>query len=254
LQKKFFGHFLKGEDTGWDRQPRVLLNVRHPGEKFVARAENEWPLARTRWTKFFLCPDGSLGPTPPASPADLSYDAQGDGVTFRTPPLEHKTEITGPMAAHLVISSSTDDADLFLVVRVFDPAGNEVTFQGALDPNTPIAQGWLRCSHRRLDPDKSLLYRPYHPHDQVEPLTSGERYPVEVEIVPSCIVVPAGYRIALTVRGKDYEYSGPLSDFARSFHYASRGVGPFTHSDVRTGQITLHLGEAYLLLPIIPSA
>ena len=58
LQKRFFGHFLKGENTGWERQPQVSLNVRHPGEKFVLRAENEWPLARTQWTKFFLQPDG----------------------------------------------------------------------------------------------------------------------------------------------------------------------------------------------------
>ena len=57
LQKKFFGHFLKGENTGWDKQPRVSLNIRHPGEKFVLRAENEWPLARTQWTKYFLQPD-----------------------------------------------------------------------------------------------------------------------------------------------------------------------------------------------------
>ena len=54
LQKKFFGHFLKGEDTGWGEQPKVLLQVRHPGEKFVERHENEWPLARTQWTKFYV--------------------------------------------------------------------------------------------------------------------------------------------------------------------------------------------------------
>ena len=254
LQKKFFGHFLKGEDAGWDRQPRVLLNIRHPGERFVPRGENEWPLARTRWTKLFLCPDDmSLRDTPPAE-QQLTYDATGDGLTFRTPPLEHETEITGPMAAHLVVSSSTTDADLFLVVRVFDLQDNEVTFQGALDPNTPIAQGWLRASHRRLDPDKSLPYRPYHLHDRVEPLTPGERYAVEVEIIPSCIVVPPGHRIALTVRGKDYEYQGEIGEFARTFHYASKGVGPFTHSEVHPGQVSLHLGDAYLLLPIIPAA
>ncbi len=38
LQKKFFGHFLKGQKTGWDKQPKVLLQVRHP-DKFVERAE-----------------------------------------------------------------------------------------------------------------------------------------------------------------------------------------------------------------------
>src|SRR5204862_63846 len=52
LQRKFFDYFLKGEDTGWRRQPRVLLQVRHPGETFVERAEDQWPIARTKWTKF----------------------------------------------------------------------------------------------------------------------------------------------------------------------------------------------------------
>src|SRR5262245_46298445 len=88
LQKKFFGHFLKGEDTGWTRQPRVSLNIRHPGEKFVLRAENEWPLARTRWTRYFLQPDGMrLGPEQPLQSASLSYDTTGDGLTFSTPAL-----------------------------------------------------------------------------------------------------------------------------------------------------------------------
>src|SRR5262249_17484554 len=56
LQKRFFDHFLKGEDNGWEKQPKVLLNIRHPDETFVPRAENEWPLARTQWTKYLLDP------------------------------------------------------------------------------------------------------------------------------------------------------------------------------------------------------
>ena len=64
---------------------------------------------------------------------------------------------------------------------------------GSTDPNTPIANGWLRVSHRRLDPEKSKPYRPYHPHDRVEPLTPGEVYECDVEIVSTCIVVPAGW-------------------------------------------------------------
>src|ERR1700751_5968336 len=74
LQKKFFGYFLKGEDTGWDKQPRVALNIRHPGEKFVLRAENEWPLARTQWTKYFLQPEGGLATDTPKSETVLSYE------------------------------------------------------------------------------------------------------------------------------------------------------------------------------------
>ena len=88
LQKKFFGHFLKGENTGWDKQPRVSLNIRHPGEKFVLRAENEWPLARTQWTKYFLQPDGkTLSPDTPSQATTLSYETMGDGLTFSTPPM-----------------------------------------------------------------------------------------------------------------------------------------------------------------------
>ena len=265
LQKRFFDYFLKGAQNGWDRQPPVQLNIRYPGERFVLRHENEWPLARTRWTKFYLDPQNKvLTATPVAPAAATEYEAPGDGVTFWMPPLERETEITGPMAARLFVSSSTRDADLFLIVRVFDPAGKELTFMGSTDPNTPIANGWLRASHRALDPKKSKPWRPYHPHDRVEPLTPGEIYECDVEIVTSSIVVPAGWRVALTVRGKDYEYEGELSEFGRKFHYGTRGTGGMTHNDpddrpadVFGGRVTLHAGgarESYLLLPIVPAA
>ena len=195
LQKRFFGHFLKGEDTGWERQPPVSLNVRHPGETFVLRAENEWPLARTRWTKYFLQPDGSgLGTEPPVRETTLSYETTGDGLTFRTPPLTEQLEITGPVAAKLWVSSQTTDADLFLVLRVFDPAGKEVVFIGSNDPRMPVGLGWLRASHRKLDPRRTLPYRPWHTHDEEWPLTPGEPVELDIEIWPTSIVVPPGYR------------------------------------------------------------
>jgi uncharacterized protein len=262
LQKRFFGHFLKGEDTGWPKEPRVRLQIRHPGERFVERHESEWPLARTQWTRFYLDPAGpSLSPKPPAAAAALGFDAMGDGLTFSTPPLAEAVEITGPSAVKLVLSSSTSDADLFAVLRVFARDGTEVVFQGALDPHTPIGQGWLRASHRKLDPELSTPYRPYHRHDAVEPLTPGEPVELEIEIWPTSIVVPAGHRIALTLRGRDYEHPGPgarLSNMKNEF----RGCGPFLHDDPRSrpsaifaGRTTLHLTPdrpTYLLLPIIP--
>ncbi len=52
-----------------------------------------------------------------------------------------------------------------------------------------------------------------------------------MEIVTSCIVVPAGWRVALTIRGKDYEYDGELSEFGKKFHYGTRGTGGMTHND-----------------------
>jgi len=262
LQKRFFDYFLKGIANGWDKQPRVQLQVRHPGEKFVERHENEWPLARTKWTHFYLDPkDMRLSPAPVAAEQSLAYEAMGDGLTFSTPPLERETEITGPLALKLFVSSSTADADIFAVLRVFDPAGREVVFQGALDPHTPIAQGWLRASHRKLDPKLSLPYRPYHTHDEKQPLTPGQVYELDVEIWPTCIVVPKGYRIALTVRGKDYEYEGEAATLS-NMKNPMRGCGPFMHDDpvdrppeVFGGKVTLHFGaarKASVLLPVIP--
>jgi predicted acyl esterase len=262
LQKRFFDHFLKGVDNGWEQTPPVTLNVRHPGEKFVRRSEREWPLARTRWTKFYLDPATMrLSLTPVAAPGRIEYEGMGNGLTFSMT-VETETEITGPMAAKLFVASSTSDADLFVIVRVFDPRGKEVTFMGSTDPNTPIANGWLRASHRRLDPAKTLPYRPYHPHDRVQPLTPGDVYECDVEIVTSCIVVPAGWTLALSVRGKDYEYDGELSEFAKSFHYGTRGTGGMTHADpddrlsaIFDNRVTLYSGgdrQSRLLLPIIP--
>jgi len=262
LQKKFFDHFLKGLDNGWDKTPPVTLNVRHPGEKFVLRHEHEWPLARTQWTKFYLDPATRALTGAPGARGTVEYDALGQGVTFSMT-MDRETEITGPLAAKLFVSSSTADADLFLILRVFDPNGRELTFFGSTDPHTPIANGWLRASHRRLDPKKSTPWQPYHPHDRVEPLTPGHVYECDVEILPTCIVVPAGWRVALTVRGKDYEYEGDLDAFGKSFHYSTRGTGGMTHNDpisrprdVFGGAVTLHTGgdrASYVLLPIIPA-
>ena len=107
LQKRFFGHFLKGEKNGWEKQPQVQLQVRHI-DKFVERMEDEWPLARTKWTKFYLNPRiTAWRPSRQARAARSPTRRSGDGVTFLTPPLEKETEITGPIAAKLFVSSAT---------------------------------------------------------------------------------------------------------------------------------------------------
>ena len=262
LQKRFFDHFLKGERNGWDRQPRVQLQVRHV-DRFVERHENEWPIARTQWTKLYLDPAGqTLAHAPVRAAGSVAYDAMGDGVTFVSAPLEQETEITGPLAARFFASSSTTDADFFLVFRVFTPDLREVTFMGAIDPHTPIAQGWLRASHRKLDRALSTDYRPYHTHDEKQTLNSGEVVQLDVEIWPTSIVVPAGHRVALSVRGRDYEWQKATGAKLSNFKNELLGCGPFLHNDPRdrppeifAGKTTLHFGPdraAYLLLPVIP--
>jgi predicted acyl esterase len=262
IQKKFFAHFLKGEANGWDKEPKVRLQVRHV-DKFVERYEDDWPIPRTQWTKYHL--DGGYGLSTQAANAGgtITFEALSDGVTFLTPPLEKETEITGPIAAKLNVSSSTADADLFVAVRVLSQNLQEIVFQGALDPHTPIAQGWLRASHRKLDAKLSRPYRPYHTHDEKQPLKPGEVYELDIEVWPTCIVVPAGHRIAFTVRGRDYVYPGGSGGRLSNMKNEFTGCGPFLHDDPRDrpvsvygGKTTIHLGggrESYVLLPIIPA-
>lgn len=185
----------------------------------------------------------------------------GDGLTFLTPPLDAETEVTGPVAAKLFVSSQSRDADIFLVLRLFAPDGREVLFHGSNDPHTPIGLGWLRASHRKLDPELTLHHRPYHSHDESWPLTPGAPVELDIEIWPTCIVAPAGYRFGLTVRGHDFHYGGPPVVTAGS-KFEQTGVGPFVHNnpkdrpaDVFGAPVTLHFADAmqpYVQLPIIP--
>lgn len=263
IQKKFFDFYLKGEANGWSDRPKVQLQVRYP-DKFVERFENEWPLARTRWTKFYLQPDHTLKTETRDESASITYQGLEDGVTFLSEPFSDETEITGPMAAKLWVSSSTEDADLFLVFRVFTPDLKEVVFAGALDPHTPVAQGWLRASHRKLDPGLTKDYRPYHTHDEKQPLDPGQVVELDLEIWPTCIVVPAGHRIALTVRGKDYVYPGGVDQGLSNMKNPFTGVGPFLHNDagdrppaIFGGDVTLHFDvdkQPFVLVPVIPPA
>jgi len=261
-QLRFFDHFLHGKKQGWAKQPKVLLQVRHV-DKFEPRAENEWPLKRTRWTKFYLDPASmTLTTKKPSGNAQLKFPAMGDGLMFLTPPLAKETEITGPSALKLFASSSTPDADFFIVLRIFTGDLKEIVYQGAIDPHTPVAQGWLRASHRKLDKKLSKPYRPYHTHDDKQPLKKGQKVELDIEIWPTSIVVPAGYRIGLSVRGKDYEYGGASGGRLSNFKNELKGCGPFLHDDPRdrppaifNGTTSLHFdrGKApYLLLPIIP--
>ena len=96
-------------------------------------------------------------------------------------------EITGPVAVKLFVSSDTTDADLFLVLRLFEPNGKEVTFIGSNDPRVPVGLGWLRASHRKLDPKETKPYRPYHTHDEIQPLKPGEPVELDIEILPTSI-------------------------------------------------------------------
>lgn len=261
LEKRFFDHFLKGVDNGWDKQPAVKLQIRKV-DGFVERDEHEWPLARTKWTKLYLDVETkTMADTPPSFSNAAALKTISEKITFSLEPFKAETEITGPLAAKLFVSSSTADADIFATLRLFAPDGKEVLFAGAVDPNAPIAQGWLRASHRKLDKSLSKEYRPYHSHDAVQPLTLGDVYELDIEIWPTCIVAPAGYRLALTIEGKDFDHGLP-EPMPKLYGKSQRGCSVFMHDDPEDrdpktfgGTTTLHTGgdyRAYVMVPIIP--
>jgi len=264
MQRRFFDYFLKREGD-WGDEPSVHLQIRHPGETFVLRKENEWPLARTDWTALHLdIGSHRLSAEAPREEASESFDALGVGVHLRTAPFDAETEITGPLSCRLWISSSSVDADIFLALRLFDLAGDEVLFEGSIDPQMPLTLGWLRASHRELDDEKSLPYRPYHPHTSRQPLTPTEPVELAIEIWPTSIVVPSGYTLCLSILGRDFDHglSGAANGLLSAMTFT--GVGPFLHNDptdrphaeLEKLKITVISGPEHpsqLLVPVIPA-
>jgi len=256
MQKRFFDRYLKSIDNGWENEPPIEVEIRAPGDtvKRVARS-TAWPLPETQWTRFFLdAANKTLGPGQPHNIASATYPALSEGVTFSTAPWGHDVEIVGPVKAKLFVSSSTRDMDIFATVCAFDPQGEEMTFIAAPELKSPVTQGWLRVSQRKLDPLRSTEYLPYYPHDERQPLESGEIYEVDLEIWPMGLALPKGSRLTLTIQGKDFERPGATGPL--------RGVAWFTHDDptdrpleLFAGTNTLHTGgqhQSYLLLPMLP--
>lgn len=257
LQKRFFGQFLRDDETDWTAQPRVELQTRRVDGGFDLRTATQWPLPETRWTRFYLdASNDTLRPNERGADASDSYDGLTGTLSFSYV-CPQDLEFAGPAAAKLFIESTTADADLFLVLRAFTPDGVEVVFQGANDPRVPVAQGWLRASHRALDEHQSRPFLPVHRHERVEPLTPQTVYEVDVEILPTSLILPAGYTLTLDVQGRDYALSGmnellPLGRTS-SFLHNDPATRP---NDLYGGKVTIHTGDthgSYLLLPVIPS-
>jgi uncharacterized protein len=266
-QIRFFDYWLKGIDNGVMDEPPVKLAIRHGADKIEWRYEQEWPLARTKWTKLYFDlsqPDGAgaLVAENPKRSASRSYAASslgtmgstsaassqvmgggikpGMGIALETAPLPRDLEVTGPLAASFWVSSASEDMDLFLTLRNFDAGGNEIMETGQQGTPVPVAKGWLRVSHRELDPELSLPYRPYHRHRRRLFLKSGEIVKVEVEIWPTSMVFKKGHRVRLDVQPRDGIGSQGY------LHY---------HADYNIGTNTIYAGgehESYLLLPVIP--
>ena len=190
---------------------------------------------------------------PPGKATKITYEASPGGrhnhggrtgVTFETAPMKQDTEITGPIVLKLWVSSTSEDMDIFATLRHMDTKGKDVGEVGQRgEPCECVTKGWLRASHRKLDREQSLPYRPYHTHNERWPLKKGEIVDCEVEVMSTSIVIKKGHKLRLDIGPKDGHGSAHFT------HY---------HADYNDGALnTIHTGKdkpSYLLLPVIPAA
>ena len=275
-QLRWFDHWLKGIDTGIMDEPPVKIEIRTGGSlnRYSFRFENEWPLARTQWTKMYfqiereptgeaMGVEGKLVPMPPSEIRKATYPASGvtkagiasgsslstthgnigqTGISFETTPLEKDMEVTGPILLNCWISSSSVDMDIFVTLRNIGPDGNDICEIGQHGQPIPcVTKGWLRASHRKLDREKSLPYRPYHAHNERLWLKPDEIVECQVEVWPTSMVFNKGHRLRIDIQPRDGVGSAPYT------HY---------HTDYNAGALnTIYTGgdkQSYILLPVIP--
>ena len=104
--------------------------------------------------------------------------------------------------------------------------------------------GWLRASHRKLDPERTLPHRPYHAHDELRPLVPGEPTLLELEIWPTSLTLEAGESLRLELRADDTDLVGPMAH-----------DDPGDSRPARAGAVAVLTGgerASHLLVPVIP--
>lgn len=196
LQLRFPDRFLKHDETAMDGVAPVQLAIRR-GREVEWRAEQEWPPASAQWRRIHLGAGTLQWDQPVAGtcpfPANFEFTST------------ERVEITGPVALRLWVSHTRDDLDAFARLEQFDTAGERVPGAGPQGTSTPVPMtvGWLRASHRKLDPQRSLPHRPWHSHDELQPLEPGVPTPLEIEIWPTSLTLEPGHRLQLPLRTDD---------------------------------------------------
>jgi len=247
-QQAFFDHFLKGVPTEIDQWPKVRLEVRQKYYVGAARSEREWPIARTRYTRLFVDPSkGALQREPVAAESSARYAAApgaGSRLNFDFR-FESRTDVIGHMKLKLwMAAQDADDMDLFVAIHKLDASGKLVSFPFfAQFEDGPVALGWLRASHRELDPSRSTEPQPVLLHRRELKLPRGEAVPLELEIWPSGTRFEAGESLRVVLQGSD-------------IHPHPKPCVQDLHEDsVNRGEHTVFGGgryDSHLLVPVVP--
>jgi predicted acyl esterase len=224
--------------------------VRERYGKGTWRTASDWPVPETRYEKLHLdVATGTLSKIPPERASAITYSTDAGAEPHRAT-FDHRfaeaTDLVGHMKLAVTLSADdAEDMDVFVAVQKLDADGNIVPFAYyAQFEDGPVALGWLRASHRELDPERSTPHQPVLLHRRAQPMPKGEPVPLEIEIWPSGTRFEKGEVLRLVIQGRDiYDYPKP-SVYARHENL------------VNAGRHTIHTGsgrEGFLLVPVVPT-
>jgi uncharacterized protein len=245
-QRVFFDYYMLDRGPGPADWPKVRMEVHDTADRYSVREDVPWPLPADRAVRLHADMQAhTLGGEAPAVNASTTVDPMTGSLdlehVFATP-----TDIVGPMRLRLWLQADdTNDADIFVAVRKFAPDGTERRYAfNALFEDGPVALGWLRASHRALDPERSTELQPVHLHEAEEPLAQGEPQALDVEIWPTGTFFDAGEKLVVTIQGRDFVD-----------RQANLNSPVIMHQDLRNrGTWTVHSGpgrESYLSLALL---
>jgi len=262
--KPFYDRHLKGANNGFMDSEPVKFFVRGAD---AWRAEEEWPPQATPVAYYLRqgpsgsvtsLNDGALSTnTPSATEAPTSYtypDWQwvngtavigADGrvdparrvLTFTSAPLAADLEAIGPIVLKLYAASTAIDTQFVVKLTDQHPQDAAVHAAGEQPAFTPVSKGWLKASHREKDAARSTPQRPFYTHLNPQPLTPGEIYQFDIEVLPIAYVFKKGHRIRLELANGD----SPATDgvFNHPYHPSLMGTDTIYHDGAHASALIL---------------
>jgi len=218
--RRFFDHYLKGEDNGWETTPRVRYSVLDlEGGDQTNLPATEFPPTDVKYTKYFLDDATSaLTTTVPAAEGSASYDSESesDAASFVVR-FDEETELVGYPKAHLWVSAEDyDDLDVFVLLQKLTadgevleqfnvpnhgPVMENLTSNGAAILKYKGSNGRLRASMRELDTKWSTDEVPAHTFATSQKLAKDEVVPLDIDMFPVGLAFHPGEQLRLTIRG-----------------------------------------------------
>jgi len=262
---RWYDHWLKGIDTGVMNEPPVRFWVMGANEW---RSGTDWPLPETQWTKFYLNSWERLRTDPfttSSAEDELPPDAfvqmpptQTNSIQklrYLSDPLPHDTLVAGPAVLNLFAEIDQDDTNWIVSLKDVGPDVSVRTVRegereiSADLPEREVSRGWLKASHRALDPQRSRPWKPWHSltREAQKKVVPGEITEYAIEIMATANLFRRGHRICIEVASADMP----------------TGIGGATNAEyvpnhICSSKITLHKiyhdgrRPSHLLLPVIP--